>query len=69
MKLLKVALVVFRGHKQLSTKGTTRGPRERVTRVVKVVAVLVVVGVADVVVLAVATALSHLLAAALLAVA
>ena len=68
MKLLKVALVVFRGHKQLSTKGTTRNPKKKETKVA-VVAVLVVVGVADVVALAVATALSHLLAAALLAVA
>ena len=67
MKLLKVALGVFRGHKQLSTNGTTRSPRERVTKVAEV-AVLVVVGVADVVVLAVATALP-LLAAALLVVA
>ena len=67
MKLLTVALGVFRGHKQLSTNGTTRGPRERVTKVAEV-AVLVVVGVADVVVLAVATALP-LLAAALLGVA
>jgi hypothetical protein len=69
-KLLKVVLVVLVGHKQLSTRGTTRGPKERVTKVVKVVAVLEVVGVADAVALPVATAIAllHLLAAALLAV-
>ena len=59
MTLLRV-LAVLGGPRQLSTRGTTGGPKERVTRVVKVVAVLEVVGVADVVALTVATALLHL---------
>ena len=63
MTLLRV-LAVLGGPKQLSTRGTTGGPKERVTRVVKVVAVLEVVGVADVVARTVATALLHLLAVA-----
>ena len=62
MKLLKVALVVIRGHKQLSTKGTTGSPKERVTKVARVVVVLKV-EVADVVALLVANAAPlHLLA-------